>query len=199
MSIYSLRISCVALVAVAALLTADFAAAHHVLGRPAYSLNEDSNTPSAAQGESMIGDFLVTYMVYPAFPRPRERGRINLYLKDRRAKTSYEGKVTFRIRDNSLLSRLWGDSHAARLGSQAPDDQVFRQGFVFPENGEYMLSAEFIVAGQPLKFEFPLRVGKPMPVGYIVGFGLAALFAFAIIYRRRAMTGKIRSTRDRNS
>ncbi len=42
------------------LLPADFAAAHHVLGRPAYSLNEDSNTPPAMQAEIQIGDYLVT-------------------------------------------------------------------------------------------------------------------------------------------
>ena len=30
--------------------------AHHVLGRPAYSLNEDSNTPPSMQVETQIGD-----------------------------------------------------------------------------------------------------------------------------------------------
>ncbi len=49
----------------------DFAIAHHVLGRPNYSLNEDSNTPPSMQGEVQIGDYFVTYMAFPAFPRPR--------------------------------------------------------------------------------------------------------------------------------
>jgi len=53
--------------------------AHHVLGRPAYSLNEDSNTPPSMNIETQIGDYLVTAMVYPAFPRAGESGRINLY------------------------------------------------------------------------------------------------------------------------
>ena len=38
------------------LLPLDFAAAHHVLGRPAYSLSEDSNTPPSTQAELQIGD-----------------------------------------------------------------------------------------------------------------------------------------------
>jgi hypothetical protein len=52
--------------------------AHHVLGRPSYSLNEDSNTPPSMQIETRIGNYFVTYMVYPAFPKPGEPGRINL-------------------------------------------------------------------------------------------------------------------------
>lgn len=46
--------------------------AHHVLGRPAYSLNEDSNTPPSMQVETQIGDYLVNMMVFPAFPKPGE-------------------------------------------------------------------------------------------------------------------------------
>ncbi len=69
----------VLLVLALSLSPAGFAAAHHVLGRPAYSLNEDSNTPPGTQYEVQIGDYVVTYMAYPAFPRPGTPGRINLY------------------------------------------------------------------------------------------------------------------------
>ena len=41
--------------------------AHHVLGRPSYSLNEDSTTPPSMQVETQIGDYYITYMVFPAF------------------------------------------------------------------------------------------------------------------------------------
>ncbi len=57
----------------------DVAEAHHILGRPAYSLNENSNTPPSMQVETMIGDYFVNYMVFPAFPRSKEPGRIHLY------------------------------------------------------------------------------------------------------------------------
>ena len=79
------------------------------------------------------------------------------------------------------------------LGTQAPDDNVFRQGFVFPEEGEYIISATFEAGGQPYDVEFPLRIGAPMPVGYIFALLLLALLAFVVIQRRRSMTGKVRS------
>lgn len=53
--------------------------AHHVLGRPAYSLNEDSTTPPSMQIETQIGSYYVTYMVFPAFPSPNQPGRVNVY------------------------------------------------------------------------------------------------------------------------
>jgi len=191
-----LKITCATLVTVLSLLAWDFAGAHHILGRPGYSLNEDSNTPPAVQGEIRTGDFAVTYMVFPAFPRPREPGRINLYLKHKQGEAPFQGKVTFKMRADSWLSWLRGGSHAATLGTQPPDDNVFRQGFVFPDKGAYIISASFEAGGQPHNIEFPLRVGTPAPIGYIFGLVLLALLAFAVIQRRRSMTGKLRSLHD---
>ena len=34
--------------------------AHHVLGSPTYSLNEDSNAPPRMQLETQIGDYFIT-------------------------------------------------------------------------------------------------------------------------------------------
>lgn len=190
-----LKISCAALVTVLSLLAADFAGAHHVLGRPSYGLNEDSNTPPAIQGETKVGGFIVTYMVFPAFPRPREPGRVNLYLKSDRSGAPFQGKVTFTIRDDSWLSRLRFGESAAVLGTQRIDDSVFRQGFVFPDEGEYIISASFEADGKPYNIEFPLRIGAPMPMEYIFGLVILALVAFVAIQRRRSMTGKIRDMR----
>jgi hypothetical protein len=61
------------------LLPCQFAGAHHVLGRPTYSLNEDSNTPPSMQVETQIGAYFVSYMAFPAFPKPNEAGRVSVY------------------------------------------------------------------------------------------------------------------------
>ncbi len=94
----------VALLALALWISAvDFAAAHHVLGRPNYSLNEDSNTPPSMQGEVQIGDYFVTYMALPAFPRPESPGRINLYVSRIDDGTPFQGEVAFKVRGESWL------------------------------------------------------------------------------------------------
>ena len=182
------------------LLPLDFAAAHHVLGRPAYSLSEDSNTPPSLQAELQIGDFFVTYMVYPAFPRPGTPGRINLYVSRIDDGTPFEGKVTFKVRDEPWLSWLGGGGDEEVLGLQPPDDNVFRQGYLFAENGDYVVTAAFEAGGEPYVIDFPLRIGERPPVGPLgiaVAISLIVLVAVSVIQRRRSMSGKIRGAHEK--
>ena len=177
----------------------DPAVAHHVLGRPSYSLNEDSNTPPAMQAEVQIGDYLVTYMVYPAFPRPKHPGRINLYASRIDDGTPYDGQVTFKARSDSWRSWFGIGGQAEKLGRQPPDDNVFRQGYLFDQAGDYIISAEFQADGELYVVDFPLRIGEPAPIGpmgIVVGVLIAVLVTVSVVQRRRAMTGKIRGARD---
>jgi len=93
--------------------------AHHVLGRPAYSLNEDSNTPPSMNLETRVGDYFVTAMVYPAFPRPGESGRINLYATHVDSGKPLNTGVSFKVREDS-----WFSQHQETLGAQVLDDTV---------------------------------------------------------------------------
>ena len=184
------------------LSSVDLAIAHHVLGRPAYSLNEDSNTPPAMQAEIQIGNYLVTYMVFPAFPRPEAPGRINLYASRIGDGAPYQGKVTFRVRNDSWRSWLGLGGEEKTLGVQPVDDNVFRQGFEFHRAGDYIISAAFEADGEPYLIDFPLRIGAPPPIGPLgiaVGVLIAVLVTVTVVQRRRSMTGKIRAARDANS
>ncbi len=174
--------------------------AHHVLGRPAYSLNEDSNTPPSMQVETQIGNYFVTYMVYPAFPRAGEPGRINLYASHMDSGEPFTGEVTFSVRDDVLF----GSADPEILGVQPADDSVFRQGFVFSDDGDYIIRAEFQAEGEPYLVDFPLRVGQPSPLGPItlaVVALLIVLIAANLFQRKRLQRERIRAAhRDgRNS
>jgi hypothetical protein len=157
-------------------------------------LNEDSNTPPSMQAEVEIGEYFITYMVFPAFPKPGEPGRVNLYATRLDDGTPFQGEVTFKVRDGSLQS--WAAArHEETLGTQPVDDNVFRQGFLFHEDGEYIITAEFEAGGEPYAIDFPLRIGAPAaigPIGLAVAALLIALVTISLIQRRRAMTGKLR-------
>ncbi len=183
----------------AVLLTAaaGSAAAHHVLGRPAYSLNEDSNTPPALQAEARIGDYRVTYMIYPAFPRPGEPGRISLYATHVKDGKPYQGQVSFKAHASTWLTWLGFGGDKDTLGRQPPDDNAYRQGYEFHHAGDYIITAEFQAGGEPHVLEFPLRIGAPPaigPLGIIVGLLIIVLVTVSVIQRRRSLTGKIRAT-----
>lgn len=167
------------------LLVAPPAFAHHVLGRPAYSLSADSNTPPSLQVETQIGNYYVTYMAFPAFPKANENGRVNLYASHIDTGKPFTGQVTFKVRDDS-----WFSGNEEVLGVQAIDDNVYRQGFVFNKDGDYIITAEFEDGGEPYIIDFPLRIGEPLaigPLGFLVLLIAAVLITVNVLQRRRRM------------
>lgn len=170
--------------------------AHHVLGRPSYSLNEDSNTPPSMNVETQIGDYFVTAMVYPAFPRANEAGRINLYASHIDTRLPLNTGVAFSVRDDS-----WFKNDVEKLGAQVLDDNVYRQGFEFHNDGNYIITASFEAGGEPYRIDFPLRVGNPPPIGIVgiaVGLVVIVLVGVTVAQRRRLTSGKAAIARDDN-
>jgi hypothetical protein len=168
--------------------------AHHVLGRPAYSLNEDSNTPPSMQIETRIGNYFVSYMVYPAFPKPGEPGRINLYATRIDSAEVFDGEVTFKVRDDG-----WFSSNGELVGVQVIDDGVYRQGFIISEEGNYIITAEFFADDEPYTIDFPLRIGAPVsigPLGLAIGVILLVLVGVNLVQRRRLTSARIRHAHE---
>ncbi len=166
---------------------------HHVLGRPSYSLSEDSNTPPSLAIEAQIGDFYVTYMVFPAFPKSNEPGRINLYIQGIDEGDEFTGTVTYSVIDDSLFS-----DREELLGTQLIDDGVYRQGFVFKENGKYIIRAHFDSGDTPYDIDFPLQVGEQSPLQPLVAAVLAlviTLLGANLIIGRRSQVAKFRMQR----
>tara|TARA_R110002094_G_scaffold51018_5_gene62642 strand:- start:2114 stop:2713 length:600 start_codon:yes stop_codon:yes gene_type:complete len=165
--------------------------AHHVLGRPAYSLSEDSNTPPSAVVETQIGDYTVIYMVFPAFPQPNEPGRVNLYASHIESGEAFDGEVTFIAKNDS-----WFNQHETVLGTQTIDDGVYRQGFVFDATGDYIISATFVAQGHDYAIDFPLRIGAPPsigPLGVLVVLLGGALLGASLWRRKRPIRDKVRT------
>jgi hypothetical protein len=181
------------------ILPAKTAGAHHILGRPAYNLGEDSNTPSSLQAESQIGAFDVTTMVFPAFPQPESPGRISLYVTRVADGSLFDGVVAFTVRDDSWRAWFGLGSEDLKIGAQRLDDGVFRQSFRFHAAGDYIVSAAFQADGEPHIVDFPLRVGPRSslgPIGFAFALFAVVLLSVSVIQRRRALTGKIRSARE---
>ena len=170
------------------------AQAHHVLGRPSYSLNEDSTTPPSMQVETQVGEYYITYMVFPAFPSPNQPGRVNLYASRIDDGEPFQGEVTFKVRNDS-----WFNNQEEVLGVQEVDDNVFRQGFEFKEAGKYIIKAEFESNKEPYQIDFPLQIGDQPPLGPIgIAIGLIAfvLLFVNLLQRKRLMSAKIRSAHE---
>ncbi len=178
-----------------ALLLSANAVAHHVLGRPAYSLNEDSNTPPSMQVEAQIGNYFVTYMIFPAFPKPGEKGRVNIYASRIDSGDTLASPITFLVRNDGWFA----DEAEEKLGTQEVYDGVYRQGFVFKEKGSYVITAKFEADGEPYSIDFPLQIGEStsmLPIGIALGSIVLVLAAVNILQRKRLMREKIRDARS---
>ena len=171
--------------------------AHHVLGRPAYSLNEDSNTPPSMQVETQIGSYYATYMVFPAFPKANAPGRVNVYVSRIDNGRPFIGEMTFIVINNS-----WFNKSEETLGIQIIDDGVYRQGFLFKEDGDFIIRAEFESDDEPYQIDFPLRIGDVSPIGPI-GMTVATLAILLIgvnvLQRKRLARSKIQSAHTRTN
>ncbi len=166
------------------------AIAHHVLGRPSYSLGEDSNTPPSMQVETQIGEYYVTYMVFPAFPKPGDSGRVNLYASRIDNGAPFDGKVAFKVRDDSFFS-----SKEELLGVQDVDDGVYRQGFVFKEAGNYIITAQFESGGEPYTIDFPLQIGEPFPIGPLgISISVIGLLLLFVNITQRKRLARIKAS-----
>jgi hypothetical protein len=148
------------------------------------------------QVDIQMGDYFITYMVFPAFPKPNEPGRINLYAKRIDNDKPFQGKVSFTVRDDS-----WFNKREERIGVQTVDDNVFRQRFLFREPGAYIITAEFSDGGVPYIIDFPLQIGPPSRIGVIgalMSIMLVVLIVVNVYRRRHLLKEKVRdAARDR--
>jgi hypothetical protein len=85
---------------------------------------------------------------------------VNLYASRIDDGSPFSGEVTFKVRDDK-----WFASEQETLGIQRIDDGVYRQGFVFKQAGNYIITAAFASDGEPYSIDFPLRIGNPAPIG----------------------------------
>lgn len=169
----------------------DLVWAHHVLGRPAYSLSEDSNTPPSMQLEVQLGHYTVTVMAFPAFPKVGQDSRIRLYASHLDSGEPFLGEVTFSIRDD-----VWFAGESEVLGVQIPTDGIYRQVMVFAKEGDYLVTAQFEAGGEPYIVDLPIRIGNPpsyLPL--VVTFAVLGFVMLALAYKKRV----IRRTREERS
>lgn len=164
--------------------------AHHVLGRPAYVFNEDSQTPPAILVETLIGQYTVNMMVYPAFPKAGEESRVKLYATHLETHLPFTGPVQFFVRDDHWFGNWFGDQRRESLGTQLPTDHIYRQIVVFNEEADYMLTAEFTAHEEPYTVDLPIRIGERAqfwPLLLAMGVIGTVLGGVAIQKRRRRL------------
>ena len=143
-------------------------------------------------------------MVFPAFPQPNENGRVNVYATRIDNGKTFDGEVSFLVRNNSWKN-WFSEAPEEVIGTQLIDDGVYRQGFVFEEKGDYIIQAKFVSDGQDYAIDFPLQIGDTSalgPIGITITLLMILLIGVNIIKRKtfqRANAQKERSEKPSNN
>ena len=150
------------------------AVAHHILGRPAYGYSGDASSPPSISLEIQIGKYTANMMAFPIELKPHDPVRVKMYATRLDNGRAFDGQVTFSVRDDG-----WLPEKEEMVGVQTLNgDGVFAQGLEFSKDGDYVITASFEADGEPYVIDFPVVVGKPLPV---VGLAAAGLLVAGVL------------------
>lgn len=168
--------------------------AHHIMGIPHYSYDENYPQAPVITYKVMAGPYVVELTGYPGKPAPHELSQMHAYI--------YQAKEKTRVFPGPIQARVERD----RLGEQevvfGPVDTRFDENLhkfspVYQEPGVYRVRLEMQLEGQPYEIDFPIEVGYPgNPLwgfaGWIAGLVLLVVIIRATkikMTRRRALAG----------
>jgi hypothetical protein len=73
---------------------------------------------------------------------------------------------------------------------------------MFREEGDYIITAEFVADGETYTIDFPMRVGSPFPLGplgIIIVVVILVLVGVSVLQRKRLIRARIQVERNHRS
>jgi len=169
-----------AFIVVVGAMTATYAHAHHILGVPHYSYDEDYPQTPVLTYRVDTGRYDVKMTGYPGKPEPGQRCSLHLYIRHNETGSLLDARVKMTVtRQRFLLSDpvIYGPMQAEL------DERIYKFHPHFDLEGEYLVSVEFEAEGEPWRVDVPLVVGEPRSPVVVLGVSLSGLVLFVLIAR----------------
>lgn len=166
-------------VAVFLLVSLPHACAHHILGIPHYSYDEQYPQAPVLTYLVDAGPLEVRMTGYPGKPKPGERCTLNVYIQRKDDGSLFEGKVT-----GSVLRRTIGTDRVV-YGPVVADleDAVYKFYPHFEVEANYLFRIEFEIENAPWIIDLPMVAGEPGSPWAVLGGALGAVALFLIVIR----------------
>ena len=165
-----------AAVALLILLWPQDAGAHHILGLPHYSYQENYPQVPTLEYPAVSGPYDILMTSYPGKPTPGEAANVAFYVKNRDTGEPYDRPLTVRV----LRTYTFGsNSELVPATKVRPFDKTHKLTVTFPDDGEFVVELSLQVEGQLEVIPFLLVAGEPtsaMSVLIAVGVGLVVFF-----------------------
>ncbi len=154
--------------------------AHHILGVPHYSYDEQYPQAPVLTYLVATGPYEVRMTGYPGRPSPGERCSFNIYIRRAGDASPFDGQVTMRVLRDRLIGRdpvVYGPVEAAL------EEAVYKFYPRFDEVSNYIVRVEFEADGAPWTIDLPIVVGEPGSPWTVLGGVVAGLALFLIMVR----------------
>jgi len=180
--------------ALLALLASTPVLAHHILGIPHYKYSEDYPQIPYLEVMAQAGAYDLDFTHFPGFPRPGERIRCKLYVRDRESGAAFREPLLVEVARRAFP---WGTEPAGepftiRTGD-GPEQNDYKFFVTFDAAEAYELRVHFPNGDLMEEIPFPVVVGKtddrPLILG-AAGLLAAAIVSVAVVKRRRRSRGR---------
>lgn len=187
-------------IALAALMAATPALAHHILGIPHYMYGDDYPQIPYLEVIAQAGPYDLDFTHFPGFPEPGERIRCKLYVRNRETGAPFREPLHVELARRTFPwgSRPAGDPFTIHTGD-GPEQNDYKFFVAFEEAEAYEILVHFPNGDIMEEIPFPVVVGRtddrPLILG-AAGLLLAAVVSVAAVKRRkraRAGSGRRRA------
>lgn len=154
--------------------------AHHILGIPHYSYEEDYPQTPILTYLAEAGPNEVRMTGYPGRPEPGERCSLHVYIRRLDDGTPFDGTVTMTVMRDRFFREgqiIYGPMEAAI------EENVFKYYPEFKEEANYTIRIVYEAEGAPWIIDLPMVVGEPGSPWLVLGSLAAGVVLFLIVMR----------------
>jgi len=170
----------IALFTILTALLPTMAAAHHILGIPHYRYGDEYPQIPYLEVMAQVGDYDLDFTYFPGVPRPGERVRFKLYVRQRHTGEAFREPLTAEVvRTRFLRSPVRvAEPFTIETGS-GPEANDYKFFFAFDEPEAYQVRLIFPNGESIETIPFPVVIGQTNDRPLI--FGAAGVLLLAVV------------------
>ena len=156
------------------------AEAHHILGVPHYSYEDDYPQTPVLTYRVEAGDYDVKMTGYPGKISPGERCSLHLYIHRKSTSELLDTTVSMTVsRDRLLLADpvVYGPMEAHL------DERIYKFHPHFDDEANYLIRVFFEADNEPWTIDLPLVVGEPESPVVMLGVGIGGFLMLLVLAR----------------
>ena len=165
---------------VTVLLIAAPTLAHHIMGIPHYSYDEQYPQTPILTYVVELGPHEVRMTGYPGIPNPGERCTLHVYIVEIDGGAPFVGDVTLTAFRDRLLAQdeaIYGPARAEL------EERVYKFYPEFEHEANYYRRLEYEAEGVPWIIDLPMVVGEPGSPWLTVGLVVGGMVLFVVVIR----------------